>query len=121
MVTFRGFSTVGKRFGNFVLEDKELAKRDLLNHFYTRKGERLGEPEFGSILPELIFEQLDDATIELVEEDVISVGSTDPRWQFQDVRVTLEDHSIECEIQLIYLTDGTADQLYLKYTSEEEI
>jgi hypothetical protein len=37
------------------------------------------------------------------------------------VRVTLEDHSIECEIQLIYLTDGTADQLYLKYTSEEEI
>jgi phage baseplate assembly protein W len=121
MVTFRGFSTVGKRFGNFVLEDKELAKRDLLNHFYTRKGERLGEPEFGSILPELIFEQLDDATIELVEEDVISVVSTDPRWQFQDVRVILEDHSIECEIQLIYLTDGTADQLYLKYTSEEEI
>ena len=121
MVTFRGFSTVGKRFGNFVLEDKELAKRDLLNHFYTRKGERLGEPEFGSILPELIFEQLDEATIDIVEEDVISVVSTDPRWAFNDVQVTVGEHSIQCEIQLTYLTDGTSDQLYLKYTSEEEI
>ena len=121
MVTFRGFSTVGKRFGNFVLEDKELAKRDLLNHFYTRKGERLGEPEFGSILPELVFEQLDGATIELVEEDVISVIDTDPRWHFNDVKVTVLDNYIECEIQLTYLTDGTADQLYLKYTSDEEI
>ncbi len=121
MATFRGFSTVGKRFGNFVLEDKELAKRDLLNHFYTRKGERLGEPEFGSILPELVFEPLDDATVDLVEEDVVQVISTDPRWTFVDLRLTTGEHLIECEVELIYNTDVTSDLLYLKYTADEEI
>jgi len=55
MATFVGFSTIGRKTGTNVLEDKELAIRDLLNNFYTRRGERLGEPEFGNILPELIF------------------------------------------------------------------
>ena len=121
MATFRGFSTVGKKIGNFVLEDKALAKQDLLNHFYTRKGERLGEPEFGSILPELVFEPLDDATVDLVEDDVVAIINADPRWTFVDLRLTTGEHLIECEVQLIYNNDGTNDLLYLKYKADEEI
>ncbi len=55
MATFIGYSSVDRKFGNFTLKDVELAKRDLLNHFYTRKGERLGEPEFGSIIQDMVF------------------------------------------------------------------
>jgi len=80
MATFIGYSTVDRKFGNFTLKDVELAKRDLLNHFYTRKGERLGEPEFGSIIQDLVFEPLDDRTVNAVEDDVRDVVANDPRW-----------------------------------------
>ena len=120
MATFRGFSTIDRKFGNVVLEDVELAKRDLLNHFYTRKGERLGEPEFGSILPDLVFEPLDDFTINDVEDDVVSIVSTDPRWELNSVDTEVGDHSITCRVNLTYRPDSTIEELYLEFTAEEE-
>ena len=118
MTKHRGFSTVGKRFGNFVYEDKELAKRDLTNHFYTRKGERLAYPDFGSILPSLIFEQLDQFITDEVEDDVRAVVAFDPRWILSDLRIEIGDNSITCRLDLIYSEDGTADELYLKFIAE---
>lgn len=118
MTTYRGFSTVGKRFGNFTYENKELAKRDLLNHFYTRKGERLANPEFGSILPSLVFEPLEDHTVHEVEDDVRNIVEYDPRWGLVDIRVEIGEHSIVCFVDLIYIETGTAEQLYLKYSTE---
>ena len=135
MVTFIGYSTinsrtgnsliddvnVGRRTGTNTLEDKELAKRDLLNHFYTRKGERLGEPEFGSILPELIFEQLDQITIRQAEEDVRTIIDLDPRWVLEDVRVDSDQHDLVVNVQLEYIPDLSKEELVLRYRAEEEI
>jgi phage baseplate assembly protein W len=118
---FVGYSTVDSFFGSQVLENRELAKRDLLNHFYTRKGERLGSPEFGSILPELIFEQLDEFTVEQVEEDVSAIVRLDPRWRLISLNTIIGEHSIECVIRLEYLPTTTVDELYLKFTTEEGI
>jgi phage baseplate assembly protein W len=81
MAKFIGFSSIGRRTGTQVLEDKELAKVDLLNNFYTRRGERLGEPEFGSILPLLVFEPFDQRVIDLADEDVRRIVNLDPRWK----------------------------------------
>jgi phage baseplate assembly protein W len=121
MVTFVGFSTIGKRTGTNVLEDKALAIRDLLNHFYTRKGERLGEPEFGSILPELIFEQFDQRVIDSADEDVRTIIGLDPRWELQDYEIDTESHSLTITVQLTYVPDLSSEQLVLKYTTTEEI
>ena len=125
MAIFKGYSTVDIRFGSVILEDVDIAKRDLLNHFYTRKGERLGEPEFGSILPDLVFEPLDDFTISLVEDDVREVIGNDPRWILDDLDIQVADHSITCVVNLTYKQTSTVEELYLKfvadYTTEEEI
>lgn len=116
---FIGYSTVEQDFGSVVLQDISLAKRDLLNHFYTRKGERLGEPQFGSILPLLIFEQLDDDTVFAVEDDVREIVSADPRWQIIDINTTIGQNSISCVLRLFYIPTSTADELYLNYTTDE--
>ena len=116
---FIGYSTVDKDFGSVMLEDIALAKRDLLNHFNTKKGERLGEPQFGSILPLLVFEPLDEDTIFAVEDDVREIVGFDPRWKIIDVDTIIGEHSIECNLILEYLPTTTVDQLYLKYTTEE--
>ena len=120
MAIFKGYSTVDVRFGNVVLEDIALAKRGLLNHFYTRKGERLGQPEFGSILPDLVFEPLDDLVIDLVEDDVRDIIDNDPRWILNNLDVRVGTHSITCVVNLTYRDTATVDELYLEFTAETE-
>jgi phage baseplate assembly protein W len=120
MAIFKGYSTVDVRFGNVVLEDIALAKRDLLNHFYTRKGERLGQPEFGSVLPDLVFEPLDDLVIDLVEDDVRDIIDNDPRWILNNLDVQVGVHSITCVVNLTYKDTATVDELYLQFTAETE-
>jgi phage baseplate assembly protein W len=133
MVTFIGFSTVnyrtgtsliddvniGRRTGTNTLEDKELAIRDLLNHFYTRKGERLGEPEFGSILPELVFEPFDQFTINRADDDVRTIVRLDPRWELLDYRINTTEHDLIITVQWRYLDDLSEEELVLR--SNEEI
>lgn len=116
---FIGYTTVEKDFGNTVLENIDLAKRDLLNHFYTKRGERLGEPDFGSILPLMVFEQLDDTSVFIVEDDVRIIVESDPRWNLIDLNTTIGQNSIECEIFLNYVPTTTTTELYLNYTTEE--
>ena len=64
---FKGFSTVqGPKTRK--LHDIELAKQDLKNHFYTKRGERVMSPSFGSMIWQLMFEPWNDATEEAVAE-----------------------------------------------------
>jgi phage baseplate assembly protein W len=121
MAKFIGFSSIGRRTGTQVLEDKELAKVDLLNNFYTRRGERLGEPEFGSILPLLVFEPFDQRTVDLADEDVRRIVNLDPRWRLIDYRLTTAEQAILIAVQLEYLPDTSEEELFLKYTQTEEI
>ena len=59
---FKGFSTVDKIRAPYSLFDQELIKRDLLNEFQTRRGERLMKPNFGSIIHDLLMEPEDTIT-----------------------------------------------------------
>jgi len=121
MVTYIGYSTIDKNTINTVLTDKDLALRDLMNHFYTRRGERVMNPEFGSILHELVFDPLDARTEMLAEDDVQKIINSDPRWIFEDLNLTKPvDHQLDIRIRLIYDDTGTAEELYLTYTSETE-
>jgi len=116
---FIGYSTIGIEFGSVTLTDVSLAIRDLYNHFYTRKGERLGEPDFGSILPLMVFEQLDDTSIFAIEQDVKNVIKSDPRWEFISMSTETGENSIVCVVRVNYVENATAQELYLRYTAEE--
>ena len=48
-VTFKGFSSRANQ-KNFKLYDFEVAKQDLINRLSVRKGERVENPEFGTII-----------------------------------------------------------------------
>jgi phage baseplate assembly protein W len=121
MATFIGFSTHNKKTGTAVLEDKSLAIRDLSNHFYTRRGERLGSPEFGSILPELVFDQYTQATEDAADDDIREIIGLDPRWTLMEYNLDFSDHQLTVTITLRYNTQATIEELVLKYRSKEEI
>ena len=60
------------KFNDFAMTKNSLeqSQHNLKNLLLTYPGERVGQPEFGSRLRELCFEELDDTLPELIEEEI---------------------------------------------------
>jgi len=112
---FRGYSSIGTTFLNPVLHDLSLAKQDLLNHFNTRKGERIMMPTFGSIVWDMLFEPLDDYTINLIDQDVRTIIKSDPRWLLQKVEISEGPNALNIEVTVTYLPSDEIITLPLVY------
>jgi hypothetical protein len=106
---------VGTTFLSPVRFDLDLAIQDLLNNFNTRKGERVMMPEFGSIIWELIFDPLDDRTINLIDADVRSIINNDPRWNLQSVTTTETPNSLNLAVVITYIPTAETVTLPLTY------
>ena len=50
MAIYKGYTSVNRKFTGTEATDSELVRADLLNHFNTRVGERLMQPEFGCLI-----------------------------------------------------------------------
>ena len=111
MRKFKGFSTVDKTWGNFTVYDVELAKRDLLNELYTRKGERLMSPNFGSVVWDLLFDPLTEDTVQLIRDDCLRIVTKDPRLELREFNVEEEEHTVKVIILLNYVPTATLTEL----------
>lgn len=101
---FIGFSTQemqGKR--GWSVSDIDLIKRDLLNEFYTRRGERVMLPTFGTIIWDLLFEPFTDATKSAITNDVTRIVGHDSRVSLQGLNVSTSAHGIMVAIELKYV------------------
>ena len=108
MLLYRGFSTINQN-KKFRLTDLELVKRDLMNHFQIRKGEKLMNPKFGSIIWNMLFEPLTEETKRVILDDVNTITAYDPRLRVNEVLLTEHQHGLQVQIALTYLpTDQTA-------------
>jgi phage baseplate assembly protein W len=117
---FRGFNTVDKIRAPYTLDGRDLVKRDLLNTFYTKKGERVMRPEYGSIIWDLLMNPDDTATEKEIRDDVLRVIDGDPRVDHLNTTIIYMDHTIRLEIDLKYVLLNDSDILYLEYSKEIE-
>ena len=70
----------------------EQAQHNLKNLFLTFPGERVGQPEFGSRIRELCFEQVDDELPNRIEEEVRrTVSNWLPYINVQEVNTLIEE------------------------------
>ena len=68
---YKGFSTVAwPKTGTTELYDLELIKQDFLNFFNTKQGERVMQPNFGTIVWSLIFEPFTDSVKQAIADDI---------------------------------------------------
>lgn len=111
---YKGFSTITDS-KNFSLTDFALVKRDLQNHFYIRKGEKLMNPEFGTIIWDMLFEPLTQETKNVIMQDIKRIVANDPRISAKNVIITQFEHGIQIELELIYITTGQVDALELRF------
>ena len=114
---FKGFSTVDKVRAPYTLTDAELVKRDLLNHFYTRQGERIMRPTFGSVIWDFLMEPQDPDTQEIIKEDIERIINSDPRVEFQETNLLVLDHTIQAEVKIKYKLLISEDTLFLEYVT----
>jgi hypothetical protein len=112
---YKGFSTVNTNTENYNLYDFELIKQDLFNHFYTRQGERLMQPEFGTIIWDLLFEPLTPEIKNLVLENINQIVNYDPRVKAENVTVTAYDQGIQIQCTLIFLPYNISQTLQLRF------
>ena len=117
---FKGFSTIDKIRAPYSLFDQELIKRDLLNEFQTRRGERLMKPNFGSIIHDLLMEPEDTITDDEIRDDITRICDKDPRVEVKDILIFTADHTVRAEVILNYTRSSNDDILFLEFISNTE-
>lgn len=104
----------------FGIHDLELVKLDLLNHIFTRRGERVMMPGFGTRIPDLAFEPMDSITLGILEEDLRTVFKFDPRVRLMDLVITPspDTNTVVAAARLLYIELNMVDTLDLNIVFE---
>jgi len=118
---FKGFSTVGRDFEDIALYDYELVRADLLNHFNIRKGEKLENPEVGTIIWDSIFEPNTQATSDAIIADVRSIIEQDPRVELESVDVDYFEHGLQVSMSVLYRQLNVQEQLSLNFDETQSL
>jgi phage baseplate assembly protein W len=113
--TYRGFSSLSTDAESFVLYDLALIKQDIINHFHIRQGERLMNPEFGTIIWDVIFEPLTDNLKDLILKNVETIINYDPRVKADNLIVTSYESGIQIECSLTYRPYNISEALRFRF------
>ncbi len=113
-ITFKGFSSRADK-QNFKLYDFEVAKQGLINRLSVRKGERVENPDFGTIIYDAIFEPFTDNLKEAIVEDVSANLNADPRISTQEILVTEADKGIAIQATITYVPLNITEKLRFNF------
>jgi phage baseplate assembly protein W len=114
---YRGFSTVNRK-KKFRLTDFELVRQDLINHFYIRKGEKLMNPGFGTIIWNVLHEPLTDNLKSIITTDIKNIVSSDPRLAVDRVMITEYDQGLQIDLELRYVQTNQSSLLNLRFDNQ---
>jgi phage baseplate assembly protein W len=117
--TYKGFSTVNSENSSPALYDIALIKQDIINHFHIRQGEKLSDPEFGTIIWDIIFEPLTEDTINAIIQNISRIVNYDPRVKVNKIDVKQPyEHAIRIDCELVYLPYSIVEKL--EFTFDEK-
>lgn len=114
MVTYKGFSTYN-RVRKFKINDFDLIKQDLFNHFHIRKGEKLMNPDFGTIIWDMLYEPYTDTLRDAIEDDIKKIVSYDPRIAVEKITVTEFTDGLFIELDLRYVLTNQLTRMTMQF------
>jgi phage baseplate assembly protein W len=118
-ITYRGFSTRTSS-KKYTLTDYELAKQDLLNYFSLKKGQKLMQPTFGTIIWDMLFEPLDEGTQDIITQDITKIVSYDPRLRVGQIAVTAQDTGLLVQLTLSYVPTDQSEMISLNFDKSSQ-
>lgn len=118
---YKGLSTVNPDSPSFALYDIALIKQDIINHFHIRKGEKLSDPTFGTIIWDVIYEPLTDALKDAIANNVTAIVNYDPRVEVNEITVDSYENGIQVGCVLTYLPYSISESMRLNFDRDSGI
>jgi len=97
---YMGFSSQDPSNTTSRLYDLDLIKQDTLNQFNTRKGERVMNPQFGSIIWDVLMEPMTEQVKQALNTDITTICNSDPRAIPTQINLTEFESGYLIEITL---------------------
>ena len=118
--TYKGFSSA-EATKNFKLYDINLVKQDLINHFYIRKGEKLENPEFGTVIWDMLFEPFTPEVKEIIAKDVEAIINYDPRFAVSEINIDSTDQGMRIQADLVYIPFNINERMTLNFDKNNNV
>ena len=118
--TYKGFSST-EATKNFKLYDINLVKQDLINHFYIRKGEKLENPEFGTVIWDMLFEPFTPDVKEIIAKDVEAIINYDPRFAVTEINIDSTDQGMRIQADLVYVPFNITERMTLNFDKNNTV
>lgn len=115
---YKGFSTANDKSMTNKIYDFELIQQDIMNMFQTKKGERVMNPEFGTVIWSLIYEPFTADVKQLISEDVTRILNYDPRVTPTRIEVIEADYGMIIEATLFYKLEDVSRDMRLSFDKE---
>ena len=115
---YKGFSTANDLSLTNKIYDFDLIQQDILNMFQTKKGERVMNPEFGTVIWSLIYEPFTSDVKQLISEDVTRILNYDPRVTPTQINITDVDYGLVIEATLFYSQKDMSRDMRLAFDKE---
>jgi len=113
--TYRGFSTVNPDGIGYQLYDIQIIKQDIINHFHIRQGELLSNPNFGTIIWDILYEPLTERLKEVIAENVTTIINYDPRVSVVSVSIDQYESGIQIDSTLSFLPYNISENMRLTF------
>ena len=117
---YKGFSS-NETSRNYKLYDIDLVKQDLINHFYIRKGEKLENPEFGTVIWDMIFEQFTEEVKTIISKDVEDIINYDPRISVNEVQIDSTDMGIRIQADVVYIPFNVNERMTFDFDKNNSV
>jgi phage baseplate assembly protein W len=118
--TYKGFDSKNTKT-NFKSYDIDLVKQDLINHFYIRKGEKLMNPDFGTVIWDILFEPFTEEVKEIITKDVEAIINYDPRIAINSVIIDSTDQGIRVEADITYIPFNVTERMTFDFDRANNI
>ena len=118
--TYKGFSSK-ETSKNFKLYDIDLVKQDLINHFYIRKGEKLENPEFGTVIWDMLFEQFTEDVKNIIAKDVEDIINYDPRIAVNEVQIDTTEQGIRIQADIVYIPFNVNERMTFNFDKNNSV
>jgi len=105
----------GKKFR---LTDEQLVIQDLVNALNIRKGEKVGQPNYGTTLWDFVFEPNTRDVTQRLENELQRVVSQDPRLNVNRIRAYPRENGILVELELAVTPFNNAGDLNLFFDNQ---
>ena len=118
---YKGFSTADSTRLSSKIYDFDLIQQDIINIFQTRRGERVMNPQFGTIIWEMIYEPFTNDVKQRINDDISTILSYDPRVAPTRINISEAEYGLLLEATLYYKQLDLTQSMKLGFNKDSGI